>query len=99
MIDLTTIRPTFRRTATPVAIPAPSAEGTTLITEQQVLFATAAAVTLPSVRPNRWSVAVKAMSGALSALTNASQPPAARYKARRYVYLENALMSREIGRL
>jgi len=102
MIDLTTItRPTFRKTVvpSPVVIPAASSEGTTLITEQQVLFATAAAVALPRVRPNAWAVAVKAMSGAMSALTTASRPPAARYKARRYVYLENAAMSREMDRL
>lgn len=102
MIDLTTIsRPTFRKTVvpSPVVSPAPSSEGTTLITEQQVLFATAAAVALPRVQPTRWSVAVKAVSGAMSAMTTPSRPPAARYKARRYVYLENALMSREMDRL
>lgn len=102
MIDLTTItRPTFRKTVatSPVVIPSPSSEGTTLITEQQVLFASAAAVALPRVRPSAWATAVKAVSGAMSALTTASRPPAARYKARRYVYLENALMSREMDRL
>ncbi|MDG5484264.1 hypothetical protein [Mycolicibacterium gadium] len=97
MIDLTTIRPTFRRT--PVAIPAPSAEGTTLITEQQVLFATAAAVALPSVRPTRWSVAMKSLSQAMSGLVPDSRPPAQRYRARRLAYLEDGLMSREMGRL
>jgi hypothetical protein len=96
MIDLTTIRPTFRRTASPAVIPA---EGTTLITEQQVLFATAAATTLPSVRPSRWSVAMKSMSQAMSGLVSDSRPPAQRYRARRLAYLEDALMSREMGRL
>lgn len=99
MIDLTTIRPTFRRTASPVAMPAPSAEGTTLITEQQVLFATAAAVTLPSVQPSRWSVAMKSVSHAMSGLVSSSRPPAQRYRARRLAYLEDAAMSREMGRL
>jgi hypothetical protein len=102
MIDLTTItRPTLRKTVvpSPVVIPAPSSEGTTLITEQQVLFATAAAVALPRVRPSRWSAAVKSVSGAMSALVAASRPPAPRYQARRHVYLENALMSREMDRL
>lgn len=95
MIDLTTIaRPTLRKTVVPS--PVASFEGTTLITEQQVLFGTAAAVALPRVRPSRWSVAAKAVSGAMSAL---SRPPAARYKARRFVYLENAQMSREMYRL
>jgi hypothetical protein len=101
MIDLTSIRPTSRRTADslPVAIPAPSAEGTTLITEQQVLFATAAAVTLPSVRPSRWAAAINSVSHAMSALVSASRPPAQRYRPRRLVYLEDALMSREMNRL
>jgi hypothetical protein len=99
MIDLTTItRPTFRKTVvpSPPVIPAPSSEGTTLITEQQVLFATAAAAALPRVRPSRWSLAARAVTGAL---TTASRPPAARYKSRRLVYLENAQMSREMDRL
>jgi hypothetical protein len=102
MIDLTTItRPTFRKTVvpSPVAIPAPSSEGTTLITEQQVLFATAAAVAMPHVRPSRWSIAMKSASEAMSGLLHPSRPPAERYQARRSVYLENALMSREMGRL
>lgn len=99
MIDLTTIRPTFRRTASPAVIPALTAAGTTLITEQQVLFATAAATTLPSVRPSRWSVAMKSMSQAMSGLVSDSRPPAQRYRARRLAYLEDALMSREMGRL
>ena len=102
MINLTTTtRPTLAKTVvpSPVVIPAPSSEGTTLITEQQVLFATAAAVALPRVRPSHWSVAVASVSSAMSAMVSASRPPAQRYQARRFVYLENALMSREMDRL
>jgi len=102
MIDLTTItRRPFHKAVVPppVVIPAPSSEGTTLITEQQVLFATAAATAMPRVRPSRWSVAVKAVSHAMSAVFTDSPPPAQRYRARRYTYLEDALMSREMGRL
>lgn len=101
MINLTTTRPTFHKTVvpSPVVIPAPSSAGTTLITEQQVLFATAAAVAVPRVRPSRWSLAATSLSSAMSALVSASRPPAQRYQAKRYVYLENALMSREMDRL
>ena len=52
MTDLTTtVRPTFEPTAepSPVAV-APATGGPTLITEQQVLFSTAAAVALPRAK-------------------------------------------------
>ncbi len=77
----------------------PATGGTTLITEQQVLFSTAAAVALPRVEPSRWAMAIKSVSSAMSTLFTDSRPPAQRYRARRYVYLENALMSREMDRL
>ncbi|MFI5508419.1 hypothetical protein ACIA48_13180 [Mycobacterium sp. NPDC051804] len=102
MINLTTTtRPTFHKTVvpSPVVIPAPSSEGTTLITEQQVLFATAAAVAVPRVRPSHWSAAVKAISHAMTTVFTDSRPSAQRYQAQRFTYLENALMSREMGRL
>ena len=66
MIDLTTIvRPTFEPTAepSPVAV-VPATGGTTLITEQQVLFSTAAAVALPRAKPSRWAMAIKSVSSA-----------------------------------
>jgi hypothetical protein len=74
--------------AAPVA--AKPAEAPTLITEQQVLFATAAAVALP--RP-------KARRGVLGWLMNAAAPPAPQQEPKRYVWLETALMSREMDRL
>ncbi|HET6734879.1 hypothetical protein [Mycobacterium sp.] len=76
----------------PAAVPvaAKPAEAPTLITEQQVLFSTAAAVALP--RP-------KARRGVLGWLMNAAAPPAPRQEPKRYVWLENALMSREMDRL
>jgi hypothetical protein len=101
MTDLTTtVRPTFEPTAAPSPVSVvPAAGGTTLITEQQVLFSTAAAAALPHVQPSRWAMAIKSVSGVMSALFTESRPPAQRYQARRYVYLENALMSREMDRL
>lgn len=74
--------------AGPVA--AKPAEAPTLITEQQVLFSTAAAVSLPGQKTRR---------GVLGWLMNAAAPPAARQEPKRHVWLENALMSREMDRL
>lgn len=102
MTDLTaTVRPTFQTPANPSAVPppVPSAAGSTLITEQQVLFSTAAAVALPRVKPRRWAIAINSVSGAMSALFTDPRPPAKRYTPRRYVYLENAAMAREMHRL
>ena len=101
MIDLTTtVRPPFGPTAEPSPVSvAPSTGGTTLITEQQVLFSTAAAVALPRAKPSRWAMAIKSVSSVMSALFTDSRPPAQHYQARRYAYLENALMSREMDRL
>ena len=102
MIDLTaTDRPTSETTAvpSPPSAPAPSPDGTTLITEQQVLFSTAAAVALRPGKVSRWATAVKSVSGAMSELFADSRPPAQRYVARRFVYLEDAVMGREMYRL
>jgi hypothetical protein len=98
MTDLTTARPTFPVIPSPVPV-LPSPDGTTLITEQQVMFGTAAAVALPRVQPGRWASMAAAVSHAMSALFTDSRPPAQRYRARRFAYLEDALMSREMGRL
>jgi hypothetical protein len=101
MIDLTTtVGPTFEPTAepTPVSV-VPATGGTTLITEQHVLFSTAVAVAPPRVRPSRWAMAIKSVSSAMSALFTDSRPPAQRYQARRSAYLENALIAREMDRL
>ena len=93
MTELSTI---FEQTpeTEPVPVVAPvaakPAEAPTLITEQQVLFSTAAAVALP--RP-------KTRGGVLGWLMNAAAPPAPRQEPKRYVWLENAMMSREMDRL
>lgn len=101
MIDLTTtVRPTFEPTAEPSPVSVvPAGGGTTLITERQVLFSTAAAMALPRVAPSRWGMAIKSVSGVMSALFTDTRPQAQRYQAGRFGYLENALMSRELNRL
>ncbi|AEV75558.1 hypothetical protein MycrhN_5080 [Mycolicibacterium rhodesiae NBB3] len=100
MIDLTaTDRPTFQTTVAPAALPdrVPSPDGTTLITEQQVLFSTAAA--LQPAKVGHWATAMKTVTDTMSVLFTESRPPAQRYVARRYAYLENAVMGREMYRL
>ena len=91
MTELTTVRPNISTTTD--LVPAPG--GATLITEHQVRFSTAAALAIPPVRTSRFSAVAKAMSG----LFTAPHQPTPRYRAKRYVYLENALMAREMDRL
>jgi hypothetical protein len=76
-----------------------STETQTLITEQQVLFSTAAAVALPPVTTRRWSDAVYAVTSAVGGwLASAAKPPKPVYP-KRHAWLENASMSREMDRL
>ena len=71
----------------------------TLITEQQVLFSTAAAVALPQAATRGFSHTVHAVASAFGSwLATAAQPPAPAYRKRR-VWLENAAMSRAMDRL
>jgi hypothetical protein len=82
-----------------VSAPLPSTGMHTLITEQQVLFNSAAAVALPQQRSRGWSDAVHVVAASLhSWLANAAQPPKPIYPKRR-VWLENAAMSRAMNRL
>jgi hypothetical protein len=86
------------RETSPVTSVTSSTE-TTLITEQQVLFSTAAAVALPPARTRRFSDAVHAVASAVGSwVASAAQPPKPVYP-KRHVWLENALMSREMDRL
>ena len=85
------------RETSPVTSVPTSTETQALITEQQVLFGTAA---LPPAKTHRWSDAVRAVTEALRARFAASEkPPARRHYPKRYGYLENGLMSREMYRL
>jgi hypothetical protein len=70
-----------------------------VITEQQVLFSTAAAVALPPARTHRFSDAIHAVASAVGSwVASAAQPPKPVYP-KRHVWLENALLSREMDRL
>ena len=80
------------------AVTATSAEGQALITEQQVLFSTAAAVALPQpTKTRRFSDAVAARSRA--GWRAQPKPPARPVYPKRHVWLENSLMTREMDRL
>jgi hypothetical protein len=86
-----------RRETSPVTSVPTSTETQALITEQQVLFSTAAAVALPGETRGG---AHRPGTGALHAMFAASEKrPARRHYPKRYGYLENALMSREMDRL
>jgi hypothetical protein len=77
-----------------------STEARALITEQQVLFSTAAAVALPPAKTHRWSDAVHAVTAALRGVFAASEKqPAKRHYPKRHDWLDNALMAREMDRL
>jgi hypothetical protein len=71
-----------------------------LITEQQVLFATAAAVPLQPARTSRgWTEAVRAfLTAAFVKSSNESQPKRRHYPSRND-FLEDSRMAREMMRL
>ncbi|MEN3316730.1 MAG: hypothetical protein V7643_131 [Mycobacterium sp.] len=88
-----------RRETSPVASVPTSTDTQALITEQQVLFSTAAAVALPPAKTRRFSDAVHAVALAVGSwLASAAKPPKPVHP-KRHVWLENALMSREMDRL
>ena len=71
----------------------------TLITEQQVLFSTAAAVALPPSKTRGWSDTMVTLTSAVGGwFAGAARPPKP-VDPKRQVWLENVLMSREMGRL
>jgi hypothetical protein len=83
----------------PIASQQTSTGTHTLITEQQVLFSTAAAVALPRAKTRGWSETVRAVASAVGSwFASAAKPPKPVYP-KRHAWLENALMSREMDRL
>jgi hypothetical protein len=69
-----------------------------LITEREVAFATAAAVPVPSPTTRRWTKAIHAACGVFLAAVGDSHPARRNYP-RRYLYVENPRMAREMDRL
>ena len=76
-----------------------STETQAVITEQQVLFSTAAAVALPPARTRRFSDAAEAVASAVRGWLASAAKPATPAYPKRQVWLENALMAREMNRL
>ncbi len=77
----------------------PTSTDASLITEQQVLFSTAAAVPLPPARTRRWHHAVHAAASTVGSwFASAAKPPKPVYP-KRHLWLENATMSREMDQL
>jgi hypothetical protein len=100
MTDMaTTYRPELDESQETLVAPATSSTETqALITEQEVLLSTAAA--LPPAKPRRWNDTVHAVGTAVRAMFAAPEKPATRqHYPKRYVWLDNALMSREMDRL
>jgi hypothetical protein len=76
-----------------------STETPTVITEQQVLFSTAAVVAPPPAETRRWKV-MHTVSEALRAYFAPTEKDSApRRYPKRHVWLENAAMGREMDRL
>ena len=77
---------------------APSPETSALITEDQVMFSSAAA--LAPAPSHRWSDAAHEVTAAVRAMfTRPEKPRARRHYPQRFGYLENAAMSRAMDRL
>jgi hypothetical protein len=92
MTELTTTsRPS---TAQPATRPGAVSE-MILITEQQVRFSTAAALSPAPATPRNWAFAVRTVRG----LWHNHREPVHRHYPQRFAYLESALMSRELDRL
>jgi hypothetical protein len=71
-----------------------------LITEQQVLLSSAAALAVHPPKTRRWSDTVRAATSAVSGwLVSAPKPPTKPVYPKRHVWLETSLMSREMDRL
>ncbi len=73
-----------------------------LITEQEVLLSTAAAVPAESTPTRWWTDVARVIAAALRRMvltSPADSRQVRRYVPERYIYLERALMSREMGRL
>jgi hypothetical protein len=90
---------------TPKTQSAPAVEQSTdtaaLITEQQVLFASAAALAPAQARPHFWSRAAHAVAAPMHAVFTRPErhPRPQKHYAQRFAYLEHSAMSREMGRL
>jgi hypothetical protein len=75
-----------------------TAPGLTTITEQQVLFSTAAAAGAHPASTRRWTASFATFVAAVRKAAGPPEPLAHRHPAR-YAYLQHSMMSREMDRL
>jgi hypothetical protein len=91
-----------RTTTTPESTPVEqSTDSAALITEQQVLFASAAALGPAPAKTHFWSRAAHAVAAPMHAVFTRPerQPRPPKHYPQRFGYLESSLMSREMDRL
>jgi hypothetical protein len=103
MTTLDTTAGTTNQTPKIESTPAPIAEKSTdtaaLITEQQVLFASAAALAPPVVPARHRNVAHEFATSVRALFTRPEKVRAPRHHAQRFSYLEQSAMSRAMDRL
>jgi hypothetical protein len=100
MTNAATYHPELDESREKLAAAPSSTENQTLITEQQVLFSTAAAVALPAANSHRFSGGVHAAVAAVGSwIASAAKPPVKPVYPKRHQWMENATMSREMDHL
>lgn len=93
---MTTLDTKDDKVQSPAATVEKATDTAALITEQQVMFASAPALTPPTT--HRWSRAAHAVAAPLFAMFKPA-PRAHNHYPQRLAYLENSAMSREMDRL
>jgi hypothetical protein len=91
-----------KQTTTPESAPAKAVEqpaDATLITEQQVLFASAAALAPAPAPATHRSVVGEFASTVRAMFTHEAKPRERKHYPQRFTYLESSAMSREMDRL
>jgi hypothetical protein len=96
--------PETQQTTAPASVPTPTVAQPTeaaLITEQQVLFGSAAALAPAPAKPHFWSRAAHAVAAPVHAMFDRPEKPrqAPKHYPQRFSYLESSAMSREMDRL
>jgi hypothetical protein len=105
MTTLDTKAGTTNPTPETQSAPAPAVEQSTetaaLITEQQVMFASAAALAPAPAKPHFWTRAAHAVAAPMHAVFTRPerQPRPQKHYPQRLTYLEHSAMSREMDRL
>ena len=105
MTTLDTKAGTTTQTPKSQSAPAPAVEQSTdtatLITEQQVMFASSAAVAPAPAKPHFWSRAAHAVATPVHAVfaRPERQPRPQKHYPQRYAYLDHSAMSRAMDRL